>query len=160
MIISATGHRLGPRVGGYERHHAWRMQHIAHSALSLLRPERVLSGMALGWDQAVADSAYRLGIPWVAVIPFVGQEKRWYREDQMLYRKLLEVADETVVVSGTTTNVGWAMRMRNQYLTDHCDTLLALWDGGAGGTANCLEQARRYGARRTVINLWPVWCAP
>ena len=32
-----------------------------------------------------------------------------------------------------------AMQVRNEWMADHCDVLLALWNGTPGGTANCLR---------------------
>ena len=37
----------------------------------------VISGMALGFDQAVAHVAVVLGIRFVAAVPFPGQQGRW-----------------------------------------------------------------------------------
>ena len=45
--------------------------------LERARPDAVISGMALGWDQAVARATADLGIPWVAAITFEGQESKW-----------------------------------------------------------------------------------
>lgn len=36
-----------------------------------------------------------------------------------------------------------AMQVRNEWLADRCDALLALWDGSPGGTANCLRYFER-----------------
>jgi hypothetical protein len=45
--------------------------------------------MALGWDQAFAQACVDLEIPFVAAVPFHGQEKRWPRESQKYYNDLL-----------------------------------------------------------------------
>jgi hypothetical protein len=61
-----------------------------------------------------------------------------------------------VVCQGGFTN--WAMQKRNEWMADNCDRLFALWDGSAGGTANCVAYAKRVG--RETLNLWPVWHGP
>lgn len=34
------------------------------------------------------------------------------------------------------------MQRRNAWMVDHCDFLLACWDGSPGGTGNCMAYAR------------------
>ncbi|WP_188052008.1 hypothetical protein [Azospirillum sp. Sh1] len=47
------------------------------------------------------------------------------------------------------------MNTRNEWMVDHSDRLLALWDGSQGGTANCVRYARGLG--RPIDNLWSEW---
>ena len=107
--------------------------------------------MALGWDTAWAISALRLGVPLVAAVPFAGQESRWPPEARARYRALLAAAAEVVVVSPGGYSAE-KMQIRNRWMVDRCDALVALWDGGAGGTAGCVAYARSVG--RPVFNLW------
>lgn len=85
MIIAATGHRP-LKVGGYGRQAYLRLFDVA---FAYLREEQnkhaglkhhglvAVSGMALGWDHAFAAAAWNLGIPFLAIVPFEGQEQRW-----------------------------------------------------------------------------------
>lgn len=155
MIIAATGHRPD-KVGGYGPAADQRRRDLAYNWFAANRPARVISGMALGWDTAVAEAAYNLGIPFVAAVPFEGQESRWPDLSQRTFRALLAVAAEVVIVSPGGYSVG-AMHARNHWMVDHADKVLALWDGSDGGTAGCVRYADR--VRRSVVNLWDVWCA-
>lgn len=158
MIVGVTGHRPH-KLGGWNRgvHDA-----LGAFALDLLqheRPQGVITGMALGWDQAVAVACVRLGIPFVAAVPFEGQESRWNDQQQGDYEKLLLCASQVQIVSEreavAEAGIPWAMQKRNEWIVDNSLRLLALWDGSSGGTANCVSYAR-YG-RREIKNVWPEW---
>jgi uncharacterized phage-like protein YoqJ len=49
------------------------------------------------------------------------------------------------------------MQVRNMFMVDNANGILAMWDGTPGGTRNCLEYARSVG--RPVLNLHSVWSA-
>lgn len=124
------------------------------------RPSRFIVGMALGWDTAVAIACVRNGIPFVAAVPFEGQERSWPRDSQERYRFLLAHAERVHVVCtiapeymDRTWWVADAMTARNAWMVDNCDAVAALWDGSdRGGTANCVRYARSAG--KPVMNLW------
>lgn len=140
MIVAGTGHRPD-KLGGYHRAAADPWIAEAEVMLILLSPEKVISGLALGWDTYLALAAIRLGIPLVGAIPFNGQESRWPPESQSVFWWINERAAELVVVCGG----GYApykMQKRNEWMVDHCDFLLSCWNGTPGGTANCLAYAR------------------
>jgi uncharacterized phage-like protein YoqJ len=142
MIVAFTGHRPN-KLGGYSipndiSTHVCRV--IEHT-LRELRPKRIISGMALGVDQWAANIAYANGIPFVAAVPFEGQELAWPEPSQRDYRKLLEKATEVVLVSRGGYSP-YKMQVRNEWMVDHCDKLIAVWDGSPGGTANCVRYAQ------------------
>lgn len=155
MILAATGHRPD-KLGGYGRPVRLRLTRLARQYLTDLRtePEEVISGMALGWDQAVAAAALELGLPLVAAIPFAGQDERWSPVDRAEYRRLLQGASRVELVSpGGYSDVKF--QIRNQWMVDNCHRMVALWNGTPGGTANCLRYAGE--VRRTVDQVWDDW---
>lgn len=155
MIVAATGHRP-QKVGGYSAKADQRRRDLAYAWLAEHRPERVIVGMALGWDTAVAEAAHNLAIPFVAAVPFKGQGRTWPWAAQGTYRALLAVAANIVYISETFTVD--AMHRRNMYMVNHCDQILALWDGHKdGGTAGCIRYAKRMGV--PVVNLWDRYVA-
>lgn len=118
-----------------------------------------ISGMALGFDQVVAEEVIRLrhrmpdlGIKLVAAVPFVGQEGRWPFESRVRYTQLLLQADDVVTVSpGGFAN--WKMGVRNQFIVDNSALMVALWNGvEAGGTYNCVRYARQVGREVVVLS--------
>ncbi|MEX5747603.1 MULTISPECIES: SLOG family protein [Massilia] len=152
-VLAGTGHRPD-KLGGYGAAVSSRLVDLARAALTKYRPEEVISGMALGWDTALALAAIELGIPLTAAVPFEGQERRWRPEQQDLFRTILARATKVVVVSPGGYAV-WKMQVRNEWMVDRATGVLALWNGTSGGTANCVEYAR---ARQVeIVNLWSAW---
>ena len=152
-IIAATGHRPN-KLGGYGGEAEQKLIDFAAAVLQQHQPSTIISGMAIGWDMAVAQAAVRLGIPFHAYIPFNGQELKWPDSTRLYYRALMRHAQHIVVCSdgGFTKEV---MQKRNVAMVDNCDELVALWNGSSGGTANCLSYAQSI--HRPYTNYWPEW---
>lgn len=121
-----------------------------------LRPAKVNCGMALGWDQALAEAAVLEGIPFDAYVPFLGQESVWPEESKKHYRYLMGKAD-TIVYVCPPGYAPWKMQKRNEAMVDAAEGVLALWNNSAGGTANCVSYATRKG--KPVRNVWGEWVA-
>jgi uncharacterized phage-like protein YoqJ len=156
MILAATGHRP-PKLGGYNIVTSAKLEQFATAYLLSLpeKPTQIISGMALGWDQAWASAGLALGIPLTAAVPFRGQEKVWPELSQLFYRGLLERATHIEYTPKGVYNANIAFAMRNEWMVDNCDRLVALWDGSNGGTANCVRYAKR--VQRPYTNLWSQW---
>jgi len=153
MILAVTGHRP-QKLGGYGRPALERLYKVALQELSVPGPTKVLTGMALGWDTAVALACFKLDLPYVACVPCEGQEKLWPAESQERYKKLLAGAEEAIMVSEGPYHPN-CMMDRNIYMVDHCEKLVAMWDGKeSGGTWNCIEYAR---TKVPIVNLYKEW---
>lgn len=152
MIVAATGHRPN-KCCGYSLEAHNKLLRKAHNWLEENQPNKTISGMALGWDQAWAEASLDLQIPFIAAIPFEGQDKVWPGEARRFYNKLLSKALEVVIVNDGAY-APWKMQTRNQWMVDRADKIIALWDGSEGGTANCLKYARSM--NKPIINLWPI----
>jgi uncharacterized phage-like protein YoqJ len=154
VIVAITGHRPDKLPGGYgqENHpgRCWIREQI-RAALIEHKPLYGITGMALGVDTDFAHVCIDQGIPYVAAIPFVGQERVWRPDAQTMYRKLLGLAHEVVVVSEGAYE-RWKMLARNEWTVDHCNLLLAVWNGTAGGTASCVSYAHRVQKQVHLIN--------
>ncbi len=140
-VIAGTGHRP-EKIGGYEfeaPQRVWIRGQIT-DRLNCYRPQYCISGMALGFDQDLAMVCVEMRIPFIAAIPFEGQEYNWPSPSQAFYRELLSHAYCVYVV----TPGGYSahkMQRRNEWMVDNCDILIACWDGTRGGTYNCVEYA-------------------
>lgn len=153
LIIAATGHRP-PKVGGYGEMAAHKRRTLAYDYLLKTKPDKVISGMALGWDQDFAVAATILDIPFIAAIPCIGQDSKWPSDSRVHYSLLLSKAAEVVYVSQSTYNP-YVMQARNEWMVDHATRMVALWDGSVGGTANCVKYAVQQG--KEIDNLWKEW---
>lgn len=153
MIIAGTGHRPD-KLGGYNDFTAKKTLELAEKMLRQYQPSTVITGMAQGWDMALAQAAVNLGIPFHAYLPFIGQELVWPQTTRLYYHALLRHAQHTVVCSegGFTRR---AMQLRNERMVDDCDLVLALWNGTVGGTANCLAYATL--KHKPIIHCWPMF---
>lgn len=153
MIIAFTGHRP-EKIGGFKLPNPTYIKicQAIDAKLKELKPEKVISGMALGIDQWAAFIAYQLDIPFIAAIPFINQESKWPLVSQQAYHKLLKLAVGQVIVSEGTYSPD-KMQIRNEWMVDHCDTLIAIWDGSSGGTANCVAYAEK--VKKPIIKINP-----
>ena len=152
MIVSITGHRPD-KLGGYAHceTHEIIQKRLAY-ALYELRPDKVISGMALGIDQWAAEIAIGLGIPVIAAIPFIEQASAWPASSQAVYNDLLAKCSEIVYVNAPGY-AGWKMQTRNKWMVDRADVILAVWDGTSGGTANCIDYATKQ--KKPIVNVHP-----
>jgi hypothetical protein len=152
MILCGTGHRPGKLPGTYSDQTHFAMILVATMALRHYKPAKVISGMAMGWDMALAQAAVDLMIPLVAAIPFKGQERHWRPQTRRVYLDLLDMASEKVLVSGGGYEA-WKMQARNEWMVDRSDIVLALWNGEpGGGTWNCIQYAKSRG--KPCFNCW------
>ncbi len=153
IIVAGTGHRPN-KLGGYSEFAHGRLVTLAKDWLLQIKVDEIISGMALGWDTALAEAAIDLKIPFVAAIPFVGQEAHWPDESQLKYHDIIKKSRKLVVVSkGDFTSA--KMQIRNEWMVDNCTYMVALWDGTYGGTSNCIQYAES--KNKTIINLYDKW---
>lgn len=153
MILTATGHRPD-KLGGYSKDVEERLYRLAYSYLKETKPSRVITGMALGWDMAVAEACIVLGIPFTAAIPFEGQETKWPLASQERYHFLLSYAAEQIIVCDGFYEA-WKLLKRDEWMVDQGDKVIALWNGSKGGTGHTVKYAQTKG--KEVVNLWERW---
>lgn len=143
-ILAVTGHRPD-KLYGYGEDAAKNLFRVAlwYFKHNKEKIDYVITGMALGWDIAVARACAKLDIPFVAAVPCYGQEARWRKEDITRYKKLLKKASKVVYVHKGNYNPS-VMQKRNVWMVDNSTKLLALWNGDTnGGTFNCIEYAKK-----------------
>lgn len=160
MIVAGTGHRPD-KLGGYDTRVRLGLGGLATDYLHRTRPCEVISGMALGWDQALAGAAIALGIPLIAAVPFEAQASRWPSESQARYKRLLSRARHVEIITPGEVYgrlVNDAMDDRNKWMVDRAGRMAALWDGSWGGTFNCVKYAEKRGVQ--IDNLWDRWTLP
>jgi len=157
MNCAFSGHRPNKllHLGGYNlkdiRYDP--LRDLIKKYLIDLNVTKILSGMALGIDQLVAEIAIEMNIPYIAAIPFVGQETAWPKQSQEYYQELLNQASEIVVVC-KGVYAAYKMQIRNQYLVDNSDVLIAIFNTSetSGGTYNCIQYAEKQNKQIIKIN--------
>lgn len=150
-VIAGTGHRPD-KLGGYDNTLDFELlSGLGRAALRYLGANEVISGMALGWDQALANAADDASIPFIAYVPFAGQEFAWPKRTQADYQYLLKRASEVKIVC-EGGYAAWKMQKRNKAMVNDATHILALWNGTDGGTANCIRYAKQN--KKYIHNLW------
>jgi uncharacterized phage-like protein YoqJ len=153
--VAITGHRP-PAIGGYKTPNPIydTIVYGLAEAFNTFKPSYVLTGMSLGVDQWAAEICLNMDIPFVAVIPFEGQDKMWPPHSQSKYHWLLQKAVQKIVVSQGAFEP-WKMQKRNEYLINNCHQVIAVWNGTPGGTSNCLAYAIKVGKPIYYVPLQP-----
>lgn len=113
-----------------------------------------ISGMARGVDIWAAESVLRLrdkgnSIRLVCASPFEGFEKSWPEEWKSRYYRILKSADEVnYICRGYSAG---CFQIRNRWMVDRSSRLIAVYDGGKGGTRNTINYARAQGLDAIII---------
>ncbi len=152
MILSYTGHR-SDKIGGYiiPNPTYFNICINLRKILNELKPDKCLNGMCQGFDLIAANLCINLKIPFVGCVPFIDQEKMWPKDSQIIYNKILDKAVEKVIVSPGGYTAA-KMMVRNKYMVDNSDVLVACFDGTTGGTANTVKYAESIGRKIVRIN--------
>ena len=106
-------------------------------------PRVLLSSLAAGADQLCTRIGLTLGYTFLCVLPFPDYRGRLRGEALAAFDTLLSQARETIVVSDGT-DAEAAYLAAGQYVADHCDVLLAVWDGKPQKSACGTEAVVRY----------------
>ncbi len=109
-----------------------------------------ISGMARGVDLWAAEIVLTLrdegtAIRLVCASPYKGVERRWSREWQKRYCRVMEQAD---LVRFICPSYRWdCFQRRNEWMVDHSERVIAVFNGQAGGTQNTVEYAKVHGVQ-------------
>jgi uncharacterized phage-like protein YoqJ len=164
-----TGHRPD-KLGGYIGAKALTIQHNLQDKIKdIIRRayakgfDTFISGGALGVDQFAATAVMELeeeGLPIKLIIarPFPSQACKWPEKSQKWFNVLCQSADEVIDVSPDPYEPA-KMQTRNIWMVDHADAVVAVWNGGRGGTANCIEYAQSKFRPILFVNPYTLACA-
>lgn len=81
----------------------------------------------------------------------MNHDSKWKTESRKLYQEILSKADSVVQVS-TLEYEQRLMQQRNRWMVDHADEVIAVWNGNASGTKNCVDYTRSCGKDVIWIN--------
>ena len=174
ITICFTGHRPD-KLGGYD----WntpKNRLIMKNLTELIEKEILennaktfIFGGALGIDQMAFEIVRKLqehcyhDIKMILAVPFKNQAIKWFnKNDVKRYESQLEWADEVIYVDEIegyeckNTYVGdyhpAKMDLRNRYMVDNSDLVIAVWNGTKGGTCNCVKYAKSKDKNIIFIN--------
>lgn len=176
MNIGFTGHRPN-KLGGYN----WntekniKLMNVLKSTIGSILKNKLksnfhfITGGALGLDQMAFSIVYELSvltnhsISIEVAIPFKDQPNKWINSiDKARYTMQLDKADKVTYVDTikyyqrTNTPIGkytpQKLQIRNEYIVDNSDILIAVWDGSNSGTGNCVRYAKKLNKDIIIIN--------
>ena len=143
-VVGFTGHR--------QLENRARVEQALLEVLTGLRAEQgvewlALSSVAAGSDMVFARTALRLGLGWEAILPMPPVEFRHdFADEEWRTVETLLAEAEQVRVIGERSQRDDAYLDCGMDTVNHCDLLLAVWDGeparGRGGTAEIVAYAR------------------
>ena len=153
-VVGCTGHRRLRDLAGIER--------VVRETLAGLKAEKgvewlALSSVAAGTDIVFARAALAQGMGWEAVLPLPPAEFRhdFSDEEWRQVEAVLADAEHVRVISDRGLRED-AYLDGGMETVNHCDLLLAVWDGepsrGRGGTAEIVAYARELGRPLIIID--------
>lgn len=77
----------------------------------------------------------------ICASPYEGFETRWSANWQKRYRKIMKKADYVKFVSPNYSLS--CFQIRNEYMVNHSNRVIAVYNGEAGGTRNTLNYAKK-----------------
>lgn len=158
-VVAVTGHR--PNKLGYDyplkSPLCIAIKNRLQQEIDKLKPDVMISGMALGVDTIWAKLAIQNYIPLVAAVPFTQQDTSWPMQSRHYYTYLLSMAEHVVNVTGKSDYRPQYMQQRNEWMVDHCNHLVAVWDGSPGGTGNCVKYAKKKLDPRQISIINPLY---
>ena len=104
------------------------------------------NGMAIGFDLLAAETVLSLikefpSLRLIACIPCYGQEKSFSAEDKKRYVRILKQVDEQVLLSDSYYR--GCMQVRDQYMVNEADVLVAYCEKTTGGAAYTVKYCQK-----------------
>jgi len=147
ITIGVTGHRVLREIDKLNSGIDGALEHVTQ-----MFPERPLTIVS-----ALAEGTDRLAARWVLarpggrlIVPLLMSRKAYMKEfdsaeSRQEFHRLLDRAAEVIELPAAPTPSD-AYDAAGRYMLEHCDVLLAVWDGlpaqGRGGTADVIARAR------------------
>lgn len=115
-----------------------------------------ITGMALGAEQICAETVLELKgtcpqFTLECAIPYEEQAARWTEKQRERYFSIVASCDtETLLQTKYSRN---CVQRKNEYLVEHSNFVLAVWDGmGRDSTSQTVRYARKLGRDITIIH--------
>lgn len=149
MIHGVTGHRdVDQKPGELDR-----FARLSVARMVCAGASTIITGMARGWDLAVAQACVDLRVPFWAAVPYWRQPEHWRPADKALWHALIPKAEHCEVTGTLATTE--ALHKRSYWIVDNCAKLWTLCDGTPSGTSKCVLYAEETG--RKIVPLWQDW---
>ena len=140
-----TGHRPEKLQATEEEVKAWLEEQIDAAIADGFTT--FISGCAMGVDIwagqiVLRKKADKPELHLIAATPWPGFAARWKDEWKNQYNALLHDAD--LVVNISNHYHGGVFQQRNEWMVDHSNQVIAVYNGTAGGTKNTIDYAKAH----------------
>ena len=113
-----------------------------------------ITGMAKGTDIWAAEivlekKKHNTALHLICAIPHPGFENKRSEYEKERYMHILQGADYTTTVSDHYFRACY--QRRNEFMVDHSNLVIAVWNGEKSGTKNTIDYAIKYGVK--IINI-------
>ena len=171
MKVCFTGHRPSKLPGGYYYYSPDNIKlgrELRKEILKLINQgaTHFICGGALGVDQMafmvlqkLKSEGYNIFVE--LAIPFEYQYTKWSKEQQDRHFEHISKANLVTYVDTIPhynkylpqkTYAAQKLQLRNMYMVDNADVVIAVWNGTSGGTKNCVDYAQKIGKKVVVID--------
>jgi len=122
-------------------------------------PALGVSGVALGSDTDACGVWLRMGLPYLALVPFHGQDSRWPKASRDAYAQVLSRAAGVYTCHAerptTDQQAGDLLKARDEVLCCVSDELISVFDGSKGGTSHTVRKWDGFGGRGRLHRIDP-----
>lgn len=160
MVASFTGHRPN-KLKGYNpkdnKELLWKIHAAIVDLIENKCADTFINGLALGVDIWSAKIVLKLKekyphIKLISAIPCRNHSCKWREEDRNLWQEVCDKSDEVVLVTDEDYKP-YLMQIRNEWMVNKSDIVIAIWDGSKGGTGNCVNFAQKI--KKEIIIIKP-----
>lgn len=171
MTVCFTGHRPSKLPGGYYYYSLANIELGKILRIKILElinngATHFICGGALGVDQMafmvlkkLKSKGYNINIE--IAIPFEYQYTKWNDEQKKIHFESIRFADKVTYVD-TLPQYNTSMQpkiydvkkldLRNRYMVDNSDVVIAVWDGSKSGTQKCIDYAIKNKKKLIIID--------
>jgi len=158
MVVAVTGHRPD-KLYGYDMTDI-RYRFLVSKVKEYLKSvhcTEAITGMALGADLIFAQAVLELkeegiDVKLTCAIPCLNHKAKWIPSRWTgKYDEVQKRADNVIIISERLYD-NTVMQIRNKWMVDRCDKILAIFNGSSGGTKNCVDYAREKGKPIDILN--------
>ena len=145
-VACFTGHRPN-KLKGYEAQDnkdlLWRIYYACVDLIENKDVSTFINGLALGVDMWSAKIVIKLKekyphIKLISAIPCRNHSCKWKKQDIDICQEICDKSDEVVLVTEEDYKP-YLMQVRNEWMVNKSDYVVAVWDGTKGGTGNCVN---------------------
>ncbi len=160
MTACFTGHRPN-KLKGYDakdnKELLWRLHAEIVRHIEEYNVDTFVNGLALGIDLWSAKIVLKLKekyphIKLISAIPCRNHPNKWNKESRDLWQEICDKSDEVVLVTDEDYKP-YLMQVRNVWMVNKSDFVIAVWDETDGGTGNCVKYAQKQ--NKEITNIKP-----